>query len=374
MKLLVAGDFAPVTPRIVKQIDNSKFAEMFPLEIVESIKNSDYSIVNFECPLEGSNAKPIEKNGPALKCSPNTVKAIKYAGFQGVTLANNHVMDQGVEGLKKTIASCLDLNLDFVGAGKNLEEADNVLVVERKGEKLAIINCCEHEFSIATEDSPGANPLDPIVQYKQIKEVKGNADFIVVIVHGGHEHYQLPSPRMKALYRFFIDVGADAVVNHHQHCFSGYEIYNGKPIVYGLGNFVFDWEGKRDSKWNQGYLVMLDLKSDVGLELIPYEQYGESASVQLLNSKESFNSEILKLNGIIGDDRELKRQSDLFFQSRATIMKSILEPSQNRWVRSAINHRLLPSMITKGWIIKMLNVIDCEAHRDTLLYYLKRFV
>lgn len=373
MKIVIAGDYAPITPRIIEQIDNTKYEEMFPIDLVSEIKDVDYSIVNFECPIADEDSKPIEKNGPALKCSPKSVDAIKYSGFQGVTLANNHILDQGIGGLRKTVSCCKEANLDITGVGRNIEDASQILYVVRNGEKLAIINCCEHEFSIATEDKDGAYPLSPVLQYNQIIEARRNANYVVVIVHGGHEHCQLPSPRMKETYRFFIDAGADAVVNHHQHCFSGYEIYNGKPIVYGLGNFAFDWDGKRNSKWNQGYLVKLDLKYVVEIDLIPYEQYGDSASVQLLKYKKDFEENILRLNEIIGDDRELKRQTDLFFESRYSIIASILEPSQNRWVRSAINRHLLPSMLSKEWLIKLLNIIDCEAHRDTLLYYLKHF-
>ena len=59
-----------------------------------------------------------------------------------------------------------------------------------------------------------------------------------LILHGGIEHYQLPSPRMKKWYRHIIDLGASAIVNHHQHCFSGYELYNGKPIFMDWAIFV----------------------------------------------------------------------------------------------------------------------------------------
>ena len=150
-----------------------------------------------------------------------------------------------------------DKQADFVGGGNSLRQASETLYKSIDGHTLAVINCCEHEFSIATETSSGANPLNPIQQYYKIQEARKNADYVLVIVHGGHEHYQLPSPRMKETYRFFVDAGADAVVNHHQHCYSGYEVYNGKPIFYGIGNFLFDREGVRNSIWNEGDMVLL---------------------------------------------------------------------------------------------------------------------
>jgi poly-gamma-glutamate synthesis protein (capsule biosynthesis protein) len=121
-----------------------------------------------------------------------------------------------------------------VGGGTNLQEASKILYKKIDEKVLALINCCENEFSIATEVTAGSNPLNPIQQYYAIQEAKSKADYVLVIVHGGHELWQLPSPRMQETYRFFIDAGADAVVNHHQHCYSGYEIYKKKPYILNL--------------------------------------------------------------------------------------------------------------------------------------------
>ena len=239
MKILIAGDFAP-RARLAEQVERRKFQEIFPDNLVNLIKSTDYSLVNFESPIIDNGFKPIKKCGPNMGCTEDAADAIKYAGFTAVTMANNHILDYGTAGLYKSIDCCKNIGLDVVGVGKNLREAESALYVEKAGNKLAIINCCEHEFSIATDTTGGANPLNPIRQYYCIQEAKKNADFVLVIVHGGHEHYQLPSPRMQETYRFFVDAGADAVVNHHQHCYSGYEFYKEKPIFYGLGNFCFD--------------------------------------------------------------------------------------------------------------------------------------
>lgn len=94
--------------------------------------------------------------------------------------------------------------IDFVGAGRNIREAAKIFYRNIEEKRLAIINCCEHEFSIATEISGGANPLNPIQQYYAILEARKFADFVLVIVHGGHEHFQYPSPRMLETYRFLL--------------------------------------------------------------------------------------------------------------------------------------------------------------------------
>ena len=77
-----------------------------------------------------------------------------------------------------------------------------------------------------------------------IQIAKEDNDLVIVIVHGGREHYQLPTPKQRERFRFYADAGADFVVGHHTHCYSGYEIYKGKPIFYSLGNFIFDYKKK----------------------------------------------------------------------------------------------------------------------------------
>lgn len=114
--------------------------------------------------------------------------------------------------------------------------------------------------------------MNLVHQYFAIKEAREKADSVVVIMHGGHETYQLPTPQMQQTYRFFVDIGADAVVNHHQHCYSGYEVYKNKPIFYGLGNFCFEPLGNVRPTWYEGYMVNLHFNADVEIkfDLIPY--------------------------------------------------------------------------------------------------------
>ena len=260
MRILIAGDFCQKY-RVDVLVRQKQFGELFD-EVKPLIGQADYSIVNFEFPIikEGAPPHPIPKCGPNLKGSIEAVEAVKYAGFKCCTLGNNHILDQGEQCCIDTKVELEKSGVDTVGSGKNLEEASRVLYKKIGSETLAIINCAEHEFTIATETRAGANPLNPIQQFYKIQEAKKQADYIIVIVHGGHEHYQLPSPRMQETYRFFINAGADAVINGHQHCLSGYEMYKGKPIVYGLGNFCFDNPNYRETKWNEGYMAVLTLE------------------------------------------------------------------------------------------------------------------
>lgn len=368
MKILIAGDFAP-RHRLAKQVEKRDFQEIFPNDLVGIIKSADYSLVNFESPIIDKDFKPIKKCGPNLGCTPDAADALKYAGFSAVTMANNHIFDYGIDGLNKSMECCKNIGLDVVGVGKNLQDAERTLCVKKAGTKLAIINCCEHEFSIATETYGGANPLNPIHQYYAIQEAKKQADYVLVIVHGGHEHYQLPSPRMQETYRFFIDAGADAVVNHHQHCYSGYEIYNAKPIFYGLGNFCFDSKGFATQKWTEGYLAEIDFDNDITFRIHPYCQYGNDATIKLLD-KEVFNETINTLNRIIINPESLKNCTLDYYNSSKDEISTYLEPIRNRYIRGLQNRGLLPKLMNNKWLPELSNVVMCEAHNDKLKYYL----
>lgn len=368
MNVIVAGDFAPRV-RLAQQIQERKFSDIFPEELQSTIKSADYSLVNFESPVIEDTFLPIKKCGPNLGCSENAVEVIKYAGFKCATLANNHILDYGEAGLNKTVECCQKWKIDVVGVGANLQNAEKVLYVEENGQKLAIINCCEHEFSIASRATAGANPLNPIAQFYKIKEAKQNADFVLVVVHGGHEHFQLPSMRMQETYRFFVDAGADAVVNHHQHCYSGYEIYRWKPIFYGLGNFCFDREGVPKKMWTEGYFVEIKFDKEISFNLYPYCQYGEIARVNLLPPN-SFTDTLENLNSIIKDEERLKESVKTYYKNSMKSVALSLEPICNRYVKGLQYRGFLPRMVNKKWIPILSNVVMCESHRDKLSYYL----
>lgn len=368
MKVLVAGDFVPMD-RVAKLIERDRFQDVFG-EVRPLMAEVEYGIVNLESPVVLSErTSPIEKNGPNLKCTRKAVDALKWAGFDMVTLANNHFFDYGKEGVADTMAVCKEKGVETVGGGNNLDEAQKIFFKEIGGEVLAIINCCEHEFSIASHDRAGSNPLNPIEQYYQIQEARKKADYVLLIVHGGHEHYQLPSPRMVETYRFFIDVGADAVVNHHQHCFSGYELYKSKPIFYGVGNFCFDRGNKRNQIWNEGFLVKVVFdKERTSHELYPYIQGNTNAGVELIEGQQrnKFNEELKKLNTIIADGALLGKCFEEFVEKRCKGMLVNFSPYTNRYLKALYVRGLLPFGWKKSKILAMKNCVECEAHRDML--------
>ena len=348
-----------------------------------TIAESDYSLVNLECAIFDGAYQPIVKSGPNLHNSSESIKAIKELGFKGVTLANNHFADYGSKAVEESLRLLKENGADYYGGGCNLKEASQTKFLEIQNKKIAIINACEHEFSIATATEGGANPLDVVDTARAIKEAKKDADYVIVIIHGGSEHYNLPTPRMQKWYRFFVEAGANAVVNHHQHCYSGYEIYQGKPIVYGLGNFCFDWDGRRDSGWNEGYMVQLQLDKKIDLKLIPYKQCDAEVGTFVLNDRKAFDTHIAELNAIIADSALLQQKFDAFVERMAEDYLYLFRNPQNRMMRRLANKgwlskqfasEVLPAPVYEdsGKLLALLNDFQCEAHSDVVCAVLTR--
>ena len=370
INLIVTGDFVPQSR--IQSLCEKKDYTFFFCQVKDLNRNVDISIVNLESPIISCFCNPIVKTGPNLKCEESAVKALKYAGFNCVTLANNHFYDYGEAGVEDTLKACRDNGIDTVGGGKNLQEATQILYKEIEDKKIAIINVCEHEWSIASSIKGGSAPLDEVKNYYQIQEAREKADYVIVIVHGGTEHYNLPTPRMKKVYRFFIDAGADVVVNHHQHCYSGYEEYKGKYIFYGLGNFCFDRGIQKRNFWNEGYLVKLKFSNSIDFEIIPYVQCAEEPTIDFDIDKEEFFEKIEELNKLIADDDLLEKSFDNLVRQKEKGYVVSLEPYRNRYLKALRYRRILPSLLPKFWYRYLLAIFRCEAHRDIVLRILER--
>lgn len=371
MKIVIAGDYAE-NGRVVPLLHSRKYESVFG-PVKDILTGADYSIVNLESPVCESNRDryAIKKDGPHLYGSRYSVDALKWAGVKCVTLSNNHFYDYGEEGVKETIAACLDADIEYVGAGENIEKASQTLYKKIGKETIAIINCCEHEFSIATNNRGGCNPLNPIQQFYAIKEASKQANYVLVIVHGGPEHHQLPTPRMQLIYRFFVDAGADAVVNHHQHCYSGYEIYNGKPIFYGLGNFCFDAVPVRvNQNWNYGFIVSIIFQSNtVDFKVLPFIQCGKTAGISLIEDYR-FYEHLKDLNKIIVNPKLLEKETIKYYKSTSKHHAyQILTPIFSRYWLALVKRGLVPSFISESRKLRVENFVRCESHRDKLMYF-----
>lgn len=377
MKINIFGDFVPIE-RGVAAVSNGTAIDQ---SIISIIRDGDYSIINLECPVvTNDSAKGIIKNGPCLKTGEDSARYLKYCGFDMVTLANNHLKDFGEEGIRDTFKACEKYGLAWVGASMNLNEARTPKVIEKNGIKIGIINICENESSIATDKEPGANPTDEINNYYDICQLKQEVDKIIVIIHGGSEHYHYPTPRMKKRCHFFADLGVSAIVCHHIHCYSGYEVYNGVPIFYSLGNFFFNRKKRSTSYlWTTGYFVQLIFTVDsnsVDFQIFPYVQCREEAKVVLMDDEQNqfFKKDIAKINKVIIDDDTLEANYEEWHKKRKKYYISAVMTWGNSYYKAAYRRGLVPACVSKKNAMLLLNFIRCESHNDLMKMSLEEII
>lgn len=365
------GDFCPWM-RVQDSFLNGNWEGMFD-SVKPFFEQNDLNVIDLECPLtEGDNK--LVKTGPHIKAHPSTVEILSHLNCSLVATANNHFKDYGEEGMKDSYTALSKHNIEWVGSGSNSQEASKTNFKTIKGKVFAFVNMAENEWSTTVNSEYGCHSLNVISAFNLIKEARLNADYVIMIVHGGHEHLEFPSPKMKERYRFFVDAGADAVVAHHTHIISGYETYNGKPIFYSLGNFCFDWEGLRNGTWNYGAILRLKFDQEsISFEMDYVAQNMDEAGLRKLTREErtELNYKISEINRIIPDDDLLMERFETYVQSLTKIANARLQPYNSRLTIALFKRGLLPSLVSDEKKLLYTNLIRCEAHREVLLKVLK---
>jgi poly-gamma-glutamate synthesis protein (capsule biosynthesis protein) len=374
ISVLFAGDFAPCGG--YESLVVKKGCEVFH-NLIRYSTSADISFVNLETPLS-IRGKPIKKSGPNLRSHPDCINALVEAGFNTAGLANNHIMDYGVEALEETLEVCNKTGVAICGAGLNLKEAVKPLFIEKNGLCISIIAVAEHEFNIADINTAGASPLDPIDTTYQIENARRKADFLFVSIHGGNEYFPYPRPGLRKICRYFVDKGADSVICHHPHVPGAYEFYKDKLIVYSLGNLIFD-NKKPPLGWNEGYAVYLEFdkkgKGIINFEFHPYTQSIDQGGVHLMEDehRDMFLTRIKSYSDNLNIDHKYKKIWNAFCEKKSfdTIL-NLVSPIHFKGMY-ALNRYLHFSklLLTKPGITSKLNMIRCESHRELLQHILE---
>lgn len=372
VKILITGDFCPHN-RIEKLALEGNYKDIFN-DFIDVFQGNDLNITDLECPLTESKVAR-SKTGPHQKAHPDCIQILDYVNIRLAAMANNHIMDYDSAGVIDTMESCKNYGIETVGVGRSVADAAKPYFINIKKKRIVVLNFADNEFLTTPDRAYTCNPLDTVRCFYEIKHARENHDFVIVIMHVGNEFYELPAPRTKMLYRYLIDLGADAIISHHTHAFSGYEVYNEKPIFYGLGNFIYDWPGKINSQWNKGYVVRLKIAEKPDFEIIPLKQCNETPGVFHLNSEETaaFSKEINRLNLIITDDKQLEAEFQKYCNSVYPMYDAFIEPYFGRFITAFQKRGFLPKLMSRKKRLLLLNLTRCESHRDVLLRMLKQY-
>ncbi|MWC28893.1 CapA family protein [Paenibacillus sp. MMS18-CY102] len=210
---------------------------------LDLLAGADLTAGNLEGPIT-TRGVPAQNKQYVFKGAPDLLKSLTDSGFDVVSLANNHTLDQGAEGLLDTIKHLDKAGLPHMGGGNNDAEAFAPVILEANGVKVAYIGLSrvvpETNWK-ADKDHPGvAETYDSTRAVAAIKRAKEEANLVVIMVHWGVERAEKPVEHQTTLARQYIDAGADLVIGSHPHVLQGFEQYKGKWIAYSLGNFVFN--------------------------------------------------------------------------------------------------------------------------------------
>jgi len=371
MQIIIAGDLVPTKSNI--ELFNSADLKMLLGEELLSIWNSvDVRIFNLEVPLS-DRENPIDKWGPNLIAPTSTIEGIKALQPSLITLANNHIFDQGINGLKSTKKVLQEYGIPFVGIGDNVIDASKPYIIKQDEFKIGVYACAEHEFSIATDNTPGANPFDPLESLDHIQNLKFECNYVIVLYHGGKEHYRYPSPYLQKVCRKMVEKGADLVVCQHSHCIGSYEKYRNSTIIYGQGNFIFD--NSDNEYWRNSLLIKIEI-GDHGID-INYIPIIKESNVIRLASKEvgqniiaSFQKRsmaIMKSGFVEEKYKELARDKiESYLREISGMGKWV-----SRFDRYLLKSKILKHMFKKKRLLVLQNYIECEAHRELILAGLK---
>ena len=241
MKLLFCGDIMPggVLPYNDRYISKEmqEYLQSFDL-IVGTLETAIGTNIPFdEVKMSGRMNIIYSRNEDFYR--------IKELGVNIVSLANNHIGDLGEAGLANTIEILKENNVRFCGAGHNIEEASQPLIIEHNDKKIVILAYCSSDpnqvayVPVATKDSWGINPFDINTVNQDIKKYKAQCDYVIVMAHWGKEYSSYPMKEIKRYSYAMANSGADIIIGTHTHSVQPHITHKRTHIYYSLGNFLF---------------------------------------------------------------------------------------------------------------------------------------
>lgn len=374
MRILIGADIVPTLSN-QKYFEEEQMEEIVDSRLFELLKKADYRVFNLEVPLTDK-TMPIEKAGPNLIASVKSVAGLKQLGINFLTLANNHILDQGEQGLWSTIEQLDKYKISYAGIGHTQAEAAKPHIVKMEGKKIGIYCCAEHEFSIVGAKQAGANPFDPLESLDHIVALRAQCDYVICLYHGGKEHYRYPSPNLQKTCRKIVEKGADLVICQHTHCIGCEEKWQDGTIVYGQGNFLFDHS--QSEFWQTSILVSVDT-STKKIEYIPLRKNGEGVRLAVEDDATKILTEMMQRSEEIKKEDFIEKQYHAFaLQIRELYLKTgnpIATSFAFRVVNKLLRHKLMPWYLDRKLKKNrqfLINFVECEAHREVYMNGIKK--
>lgn len=371
IKVVIGGDICP-TERDQSLFKQGNAAGIFH-DLLEEFATADLTVANLEFPLI-EETSPIRKTGPVLAAPSDCAKGLVSSHIKCVGLANNHILDHGAKGVESTLGACAGAGLLTFGAGRNRDEAGQVLVVKVGNLRIGLLAIAEQEWSIATEHSAGANPINAIHFVRTLQRFRSSYDFLIVLFHSGIEHYPFPTPGQMEMSRFIIEQGARIVICQHSHCAGCYETYQNGHIIYGQGNLIFN-SPDREESWHEGFLVRLIINDDLSCEWepIPYVQSESAVGAHCMpiERQRAFLNALSERSRAIQEPGRVKAEWDKYCAERHNYFMSCMLGHNRLLRRLNRDSGALARLHSEEHFMLMTNILRCDIHRETALTVLR---
>lgn len=334
------------------------------------LNGCDIRVINFEVPIETADAVGIHKSGPVHNQSPLSSGWIKDKGFNVVTLANNHSLDYGEEGLRNTINSLKGITITGVGT---YDTAYNLSIIDKGDEKIGFLGLTHKEWGCVdmfSGESLGTACLTSPKALKSIVDSKDKVDRLYVLPHAGVEYLEMPLPELRELYRTFIDLGASGVIGSHPHVPQGVEIYKNCPIVYSLGNFLFEIPNldQKPKNFLTSLLAVIDISSNTPEIYTLYYDY-KKCEVEIIEDKD-VQKYLNYLNELLKEDiYRTKILNELASLAPQYKNHMIIGGAYRDTFKNRFKNFLRPLFGKKRFYpdkVHLLNLFQCESHRWTM--------
>lgn len=376
MRIIIGADLVP-SRHNYDLFEKGNADDLVGVELASILRESDIRIFNLET-VVGSKGQKIKKSGPYLRCPEECFSGIAALNPTVLSIANNHAMDYGEDGLLETIRIIEDNGIEWVGAGINNDSLRKYTIIERNKIKVGIYSCAEHEFSIAGSDYAGCNPYDPLYSFDDVYELSQKCDYLIALYHGNKEYYRYPSPEVQRVCRKFAECGANIVLCQHSHCIGAAEEYRQCKLVYGQGNFLF-YGGEKDEFFQTGFLVQVDIDEktkNCDVTYIPIVRNGvtirlasDSEKMKILEDFNHRSCQIKDKKFVEENYREFASSMIETYYSRclAKVRRNIFF----RVINKIGKGRILRYFFSDNECLAILNMLQCEAHRELFIEGLK---
>ncbi len=266
--LLFAGDImlSRHIETIMKKKNNQGYYARY---VKEFMRSADLTIANFENPFRGT--KDVKKGEMVFGADPKSIKTLTELGVDVVSLANNHMLDQTGGGITRTIDTLSTLSIDGVGAGHTYNDAHEAVIKEIKGVKIAFLAYTPFlpQYIKKKSSQPSVADMNEKEIIRDIKRAKKVADIVITMFHWGDEYKATHNKKQETIAHAAIDAGASLVIGHHPHVIQDIQTYKDAPIIYSLGNFIFDQNFSKDTK--RGLVAEININQDKTISVIPHE-------------------------------------------------------------------------------------------------------